>query len=100
MSAIHLTVNSAFRQRSGRPFLYHHRRSLLGRESSLPARLDFRLIGKRTSRIDARDHVSGATKYGIDTRVPGMLYASIERPTAFGATAKSGMKKRGAPFGA
>jgi len=49
---------------------------------------EFRLIGQRTSRIDARDIVSGATKYGIDTRVPGMLYASIERPTASGAKAR------------
>ncbi|MBA3543171.1 MAG: hypothetical protein H0T83_01825 [Chthoniobacterales bacterium] len=40
--------------------------------SRLKEEKDFRLIGKRTSRIDARDHVSGATKYGIDTRVPGM----------------------------
>jgi isoquinoline 1-oxidoreductase beta subunit len=46
---------------------------------------DFRLIGRRISRIDARDIVTGATKYGIDTRVPGMLYASIERPPAPGA---------------
>jgi isoquinoline 1-oxidoreductase subunit beta len=46
---------------------------------------DFKLIGQRTSRIDARDIVSGRTKYGIDTRVPGMLFASIERPPALGA---------------
>ena len=45
---------------------------------------EFRLIGHRTSRIDARDVVTGATKYGIDTRVPGMLYASIERSPAPG----------------
>jgi isoquinoline 1-oxidoreductase beta subunit len=46
---------------------------------------DFKLIGRRTSRIDGRDIVSGKTKYGIDTRVPGMLFASIERPPALGA---------------
>jgi isoquinoline 1-oxidoreductase subunit beta len=51
----------------------------------LKSAADFRLIGHRTSRIDARDVVTGATKYGIDTRVPGMLYASIERPPAPGA---------------
>lgn len=46
---------------------------------------DFKLIGRRTSRVDGRDIVSGKTKYGIDTRVPGMLFASIERPPALGA---------------
>jgi isoquinoline 1-oxidoreductase subunit beta len=46
---------------------------------------DFRLIGRRTPRIDARDVVSGKTKYGIDTHIPGMLYASIERPPSLGA---------------
>jgi isoquinoline 1-oxidoreductase beta subunit len=49
---------------------------------------DFQLIGRRTSRIDAREIVSGKTRYGIDTRVPGMLYASIERPPALGAKAR------------
>ena len=46
---------------------------------------EFRLIGHRTSRIDAHEIVTGATKYGIDTRVPGMLYASIERLPVAGA---------------
>jgi CO/xanthine dehydrogenase Mo-binding subunit len=54
---------------------------------------DFRLIGQRTSRLDARDIVSGATKYGIDTRVPGMLYASIERPPALEATPREWNEK-------
>ncbi|MEO7724150.1 MAG: molybdopterin cofactor-binding domain-containing protein [Chthoniobacterales bacterium] len=55
---------------------------------SLKKTEDFRLIGKRTPRIDAREIVTGATKYGIDTRVPGMLYASIERPPALGLKAR------------
>ncbi len=54
---------------------------------------DFRLIGKRTPRIDAREIVTGATKYGIDTRVPGMLYASIERPPSLGAKARKWNEK-------
>ena len=40
---------------------------------------DFRLIGKPTKRIDGRDIVTGAARYGIDTKIPKMLYASIER---------------------
>src|SRR6202140_111959 len=46
---------------------------------------DFRLIGKPTKRIDGRDIVTGAARYGIDTKVPGMLSASIERPPWKGA---------------
>ncbi len=55
---------------------------------SLKSAKEFRLIGQRTSRIDGRDIVSGATQYGIDTRIPGMLYASIERPPSIGARPK------------
>ncbi|HEY3662944.1 MAG TPA: molybdopterin cofactor-binding domain-containing protein, partial [Chthoniobacterales bacterium] len=54
---------------------------------------DFHLIGRRTARIDARDIVTGATKYGIDTRVPGMLYASLERPPSLGTKARKWNEK-------
>jgi isoquinoline 1-oxidoreductase beta subunit len=39
----------------------------------------FRLIGKDQQRIDGPDKVSGRAKYGIDTRLPGMLYATVLR---------------------
>jgi isoquinoline 1-oxidoreductase beta subunit len=75
---------------SGRKFEFHQ---LVAEAAKLPVppspRLkkaeDFKLIGRRTSRLDGRDIVSGKIKYGIDTRVPGMLFASIERPPALGA---------------
>jgi len=50
---------------------------------------DFHLIGKPTKRIDGRSTVAGAAHYGIDTKVPGMLYASIERTPWVGATPKA-----------
>ena len=37
---------------------------------------DFRLIGMPAKRLDTRDKISGATKFGIDAEVPGMLYAT------------------------
>jgi isoquinoline 1-oxidoreductase beta subunit len=49
---------------------------------------EFRIIGKRISRIDGCDIVTGKAKYGIDARVPGMLFASIARPPAVGGTVK------------
>ena len=49
---------------------------------------DFRLIGKPTKCIDGRDIVTGAARYGIDAKIPKMLYASIERPPWRGAKPK------------
>jgi isoquinoline 1-oxidoreductase beta subunit len=38
---------------------------------------DFRLVGTRVPRIDGPGIVTGHAAYGIDTRVPGMLYAAV-----------------------
>ncbi len=47
------------------------------------------LIGQPTRQgSDGRDIVSGRAHYGIDTKVPGMLYASVERPAFRGAKPK------------
>ncbi|HVE78466.1 MAG TPA: molybdopterin cofactor-binding domain-containing protein [Gemmatimonadaceae bacterium] len=46
---------------------------------------DFRLIGTRVGPVDAAEIVSGAARYGLDARVPGMLFATIAKPP-FGAT--------------
>jgi len=46
---------------------------------------EFRFIGKRTRRIDGHDIVTGRARYGIDVKVPNMLYASLERPACAGA---------------
>jgi isoquinoline 1-oxidoreductase subunit beta len=40
---------------------------------------EFRLIGKDQQRIDGFDKVTGRTKYGIDTALPGMLYGAVLR---------------------
>jgi isoquinoline 1-oxidoreductase beta subunit len=53
---------------------------------------DFNIIGKPTYRIDGPDIVSGRARYGIDVKVPGMLYSSLERPPFAGAKPK-GMQK-------
>jgi isoquinoline 1-oxidoreductase beta subunit len=50
---------------------------------------DFRIIGKPTGRLDARDKSSGKQGYGIDVRLPGMLTAVVARPPVFGAKLKS-----------
>jgi isoquinoline 1-oxidoreductase beta subunit len=46
----------------------------------------FRYIGKPHKRLDAAMKVDGSAKFGIDMRVPGMLFAVIARPPVIGAT--------------
>ena len=71
-------------------------RDLIGDAAKLPVPgdtplktpADFKIIGQRTLRIDGRDIVTGGARYGIDTRIPGMLHASVERPPFRGAKPK------------
>jgi isoquinoline 1-oxidoreductase beta subunit len=50
---------------------------------------DFRVLGRRVKRQDGPDLVRGTAKYGIDTRVPGMRFATIERPPVIGGSIES-----------
>ena len=45
----------------------------------------FRYIGKEIPRLDMHDKVNGAARFGIDSFVPGMLYAAVIRPPAYRA---------------
>lgn len=49
---------------------------------------DYRIVGTRQKTIDARDIVTGKTKYGIDTVQPDMRYAVIARAPVLNATVK------------
>ena len=49
---------------------------------------NFRLIGKSIPRTDTPGKVDGSSRFGIDVRVPGMLYAVIARCPTFGGKAK------------
>jgi isoquinoline 1-oxidoreductase beta subunit len=53
----------------------------------------FRYIGKEMSRLDMEDKVNGRAKFGIDSFVPGMLYAALVRPPAYGADLASSNKE-------
>jgi len=46
---------------------------------------DFRLIGRPTTRLDARAKSSGRQDFGIDVRLRGQLTAVVARPPVFGA---------------
>lgn len=45
-----------------------------------------RYIGKTIPRVDIPAKVDGSTVYGLDVRVPGMLYAVIKHCPSFGGT--------------
>ncbi|MFM6943024.1 MAG: molybdopterin cofactor-binding domain-containing protein [Aquirufa sp.] len=45
---------------------------------------DFKIIGHSKQQVDIRKIVTGQPLYGIDTRVPGMLFAMVAHPPAFG----------------
>jgi isoquinoline 1-oxidoreductase beta subunit len=46
----------------------------------------FRLIGKPLARLDSPAKVTGAARFGIDARVPGMVYAAVKMTPVLGAT--------------
>ena len=50
---------------------------------------DFTLIGKPVHRLDTPSKVDGTAQFGLDVRVPGMLYAVVARPPVFGGKVAS-----------
>lgn len=56
---------------------------------TLKARGDYRLLGKRHTGVDNLKVVTGQPLFGIDTVLPGMLYAVYEKCPAFGGKVKS-----------
>jgi isoquinoline 1-oxidoreductase subunit beta len=52
-------------------------------------RSKYTLIGTSAKRLDTRGKVSGATQFGIDAHVPGMVYAVLVRCPVFAGKAAS-----------
>jgi isoquinoline 1-oxidoreductase subunit beta len=50
---------------------------------------DFRIVGKGAKRINALEIVTGKTKFGIDAKFPGMLYALVLRCPVYEGKIKS-----------
>lgn len=71
--------------------------SLVASASTVPVPTDvalkssdqFTLIGKLNRRLDVASKVDGSARYGIDVRIPGMVYAAIARSPVFGGRVKS-----------
>ena len=50
---------------------------------------DFRIVGKKTTRLDTPAKVNGTARFGLDVKLPGMVYASLEQTPVQGGTLKS-----------
>src|SRR6059058_4585153 len=71
--------------------------NLVARAATLPVPADpplkpsseFRILGRRTPRLDTPEKVSGEARFGLDVRAPGMVYAAVARCPVFGGRVKS-----------
>ena len=48
---------------------------------------EFKLIGKPLPRLDIPAKVAGTATFGIDVRLPGLLYAAVRNAPTFGGAA-------------
>ena len=58
-------------------------------EPPLKSADQFRLIGQPVARLDLPDKVRGTATFGIDVRLPGMVYATIRQSPVFGGKVQS-----------
>ncbi len=56
---------------------------------STKARKDWKLIGQSTARTDIPSKVTGQAQFGLDVRLPGMLFAAMRMSPVLGGTASS-----------
>ena len=50
---------------------------------------NFTIVGKRTKRLDTPAKTNGTAVFGIDVKLPGMVYAALEQCPVIGGTVKS-----------
>ncbi len=50
---------------------------------------DFKIVGKATKRLDTPAKTNGTAEFGIDVKLPGMVYASLEQCPVIGGKVKS-----------
>ncbi len=59
------------------------------KDVALKSRADFTLIGKPRLRIDTPGKVDGSAEFGLDVRLPGMLYATLAQCPVLGGKLKA-----------
>jgi isoquinoline 1-oxidoreductase subunit beta len=80
--AFHTESNRVIHTASGNSFTYGELAADAARYTpsahpKLKTRGEFKIIGKPAKRLDIPSKVNGSLRYGIDTAVPGMMYAAI-----------------------
>jgi isoquinoline 1-oxidoreductase beta subunit len=50
---------------------------------------DFKIVGTRVHRVDIPSKINGSAQFGIDVRLPGMLYATVVRSPVIGGKVRS-----------
>ncbi|HKE92498.1 MAG TPA: xanthine dehydrogenase family protein molybdopterin-binding subunit [Gemmatimonadales bacterium] len=71
--------------------------TLTGRAATLPvpanpplkSPAEYRLLGTRVPRVDTAAKVTGRAQFGLDVRVPGMVFAAVARSPVFGGRVTS-----------
>jgi isoquinoline 1-oxidoreductase beta subunit len=89
VTEFHTEMSRVIHTPSGKTFSYGELASAAAEYSpsappKLKSRGEFKLIGKAVQRVDIPAKVQGATPYGIDTSLPGMLYAAMKISPVFG----------------
>jgi isoquinoline 1-oxidoreductase subunit beta len=59
------------------------------KDVKLKSRADYTLIGTSQRRLDTPSKVDGSAEFGLDVRLPGMLYAAIAQCPVLGGRARS-----------
>jgi isoquinoline 1-oxidoreductase beta subunit len=57
-------------------------------EPAIKTPAQYKLIGRRVRMLDTELKVYGQATYGIDVRLPGMVYAATKQPPTYGGTLK------------
>ena len=75
-------------QASGREFAYAELAEAAGKldvpsDPPLKSPEDYKLVGKSIPRLDLPDKVRGSAQFGIDVRLPGMLFATVRQSPVF-----------------
>lgn len=59
------------------------------KDIKLKRREEYKIVGKPLARQDNPDKINGKAKFGLDVKIPGMMYAVVERSPRFRGKVKS-----------
>jgi isoquinoline 1-oxidoreductase beta subunit len=87
-------IHRVFHKPSGKSFGYGELASDAASYSpsatpTLKPKSQYTLVGKSIPRVDIPQKVNGTTHYGLDVKVPGMMYAAIQISPVFGGKLKA-----------